>query len=266
MMVRDHFVQCRAMPSDVKMQYLSLKSNTSPGAADSKRYWVESAQNLGMHDSSTGIFLVETPHLTSVISKFNANGESLNITVTKTLRKSIDYEGGPNIASNQDTVGISEEKESPCVQENNKAPQIVFPEDSTLLSSPYLYTLMSNTKRIYLKESERVSVRKKLEIGFPGIGCKYCNSASRGGLGRIFPLKRKNLNDKMGVLHNHLIRCRLCPNEMKTLLIEQHMQFVETQQNDKSSKFFSKKSLETNVALDAQKLFFDRIWVRLHKD
>lgn len=55
MMLRDHFTKCHAMPPAIQERYLSLKSNASQGATDSKKYWIESANSLGLVDSSDGI-------------------------------------------------------------------------------------------------------------------------------------------------------------------------------------------------------------------
>jgi len=55
MMLRDHFTQCKDMPHDIKEKYISLKSNASQGATDSKKYWVESARGLGLVDTEKGI-------------------------------------------------------------------------------------------------------------------------------------------------------------------------------------------------------------------
>ncbi len=45
MMIRDHFPNCHAMPPELKERYLSLKANSSQGATDSKRYWIDSGKS-----------------------------------------------------------------------------------------------------------------------------------------------------------------------------------------------------------------------------
>jgi len=58
MMLRDHFVNCSCMPAELKHKYLALKGKkSSPGAADSKRYWSVSAARLGLIDTEEGIRL-----------------------------------------------------------------------------------------------------------------------------------------------------------------------------------------------------------------
>lgn len=51
MMIRDHFPNCNAMPRELKDHYLRLKANSSQGATDSKRYWIDSAYTLGLKDT-----------------------------------------------------------------------------------------------------------------------------------------------------------------------------------------------------------------------
>jgi len=51
MMLRDHFPNCEHMPTQIKERYTSLKANASQGATDSKRYWIDSAHELGLIDT-----------------------------------------------------------------------------------------------------------------------------------------------------------------------------------------------------------------------
>jgi hypothetical protein len=51
MMLRDHFPKCEHMPVQMKQRYASLKANASQGATDSKRYWIDSAHELGLMDT-----------------------------------------------------------------------------------------------------------------------------------------------------------------------------------------------------------------------
>ncbi len=55
MMLREHFINCHMLPRQIKDQYFSLKEIVSQGAPESKKYWVESAQILGLVDTEEGI-------------------------------------------------------------------------------------------------------------------------------------------------------------------------------------------------------------------
>jgi len=52
MMLRDHFISCRAMPPHIQHKHHNLKANVSHGATGSKRYWITSAHDLGLTDTA----------------------------------------------------------------------------------------------------------------------------------------------------------------------------------------------------------------------
>eukprot|EP00957_Ditylum_brightwellii_P163898 12477737-Ditylum_brightwellii.AAC.1 len=62
MMIRDHFENCAAMPSDLKAQYKDIKATASQGVDGSKQYWVLSAKKLGLVDTDSGIFFKDRRH------------------------------------------------------------------------------------------------------------------------------------------------------------------------------------------------------------
>ena len=55
MMLRDHFVYCKAMPLEIREHYLSLKENKIQGAKYSKEHWANSAGRLGLADTADGL-------------------------------------------------------------------------------------------------------------------------------------------------------------------------------------------------------------------
>jgi hypothetical protein len=52
MMLRDHFTKCLGMPIQVQETYHKLKANASKGRTDSKKYWIESANAIGLFDTA----------------------------------------------------------------------------------------------------------------------------------------------------------------------------------------------------------------------
>eukprot|EP00979_Chaetoceros_neogracilis_P000230 scaffold71_cov265-Chaetoceros_neogracile.AAC.31 len=52
MMLRDHFAKCLGMPLQVQETYHKLKANASKGRTDSKKYWIESANAIGLFDTA----------------------------------------------------------------------------------------------------------------------------------------------------------------------------------------------------------------------
>jgi len=61
MMIHDHFLRCHTLPNELKTKFTTLKSQTGRGAVDSKKYWIKSAKQLGMVDTTPnqGIMVTE---------------------------------------------------------------------------------------------------------------------------------------------------------------------------------------------------------------
>ena len=72
MMLRDHFTKCHSMPKQIKERYLYLKANTNQGATDSKKYWLESAHELGLMDTDAGIRFWHLPDPEAPLDYFPA--------------------------------------------------------------------------------------------------------------------------------------------------------------------------------------------------
>lgn len=190
MMIRDHFVTCRGLPDTLKSRFLDLKSRTSQGATDSKRYWIESATKLGM---------VDTP--------------GRGIWIDEGLLDA----GIPTIRSPVGSHSRSSPSESASSSEREK--MIVLNDDKPFVSE-YIYFLMTLVEKVHLTESERVGNRRSMELGMPGFGCKHCCAAGRKGLCRFFPARRRTLPAKIKDLSDHLRRCTMCPVEVKQKLAD----------------------------------------------
>jgi hypothetical protein len=203
MMLREHFGNCKAVPQELRNRFLELKSKTSQGATNSKRYWVHSAMKLGMLDSANGIWVTEKSQAAAMTaSPFGTPDD--NIVAGHSAR-----------ADSESTV------------------LMVSPSDRDLVTG-FLYTLMTQVQRVYLTESERVGSRKNLPIGLPGIGCRHCCPSNRRGLCRFFPARRRTLPNKLNDLYNHIRRCTLCPGEVKAHLAA--LELEAEQNNSKDSK------------------------------
>jgi hypothetical protein len=99
-------------------------------------------------------------------------------------------------------------------------------------------------------EADRLGKRKGLPQGFPGLACRHCFGGY--GSGRFFPSSIKTLSDTsktLNVLHNHMMRCRKCPAEVRELL-----ERLRGSHDEERSK----------MKFGSQKAFFARIWDRLH--
>ena len=95
----------------------------------------------------------------------------------------------------------------------------------------------------------RICKIKDNEVGFPGMECRHCQG--RAGFGRYFPssVAALSLANSDRNVYNHLQKCRRCPEAVKTEL-------VRLQKDQSQSK--NRRGL--------RKLFFNRIWNRMHED
>jgi len=187
MMLRDHFKNCEAIHSNVRDRFMALKEKPSQGATDSKRFWVYSAEKLGLTDSTKGIIINESTR---------AAAERL-----------------PPFGTVPGRVW-----EDPA-----KAPLIVLPSDRPLVSE-FLFLLMSQAQPIRLLEAERIGNRRSLKVGLPGFGCRHCYANRRLGLCRMFPARRRTLPGKANDLYDHIRRCTVCPPAIKEQLQRTHHQ------------------------------------------
>mmetsp|Transcript_28861 Transcript_28861/g.44347 ORF Transcript_28861/g.44347 Transcript_28861/m.44347 type:complete len:628 (-) Transcript_28861:333-2216(-) len=51
MMLRDHFPKCTEIPAHLKSKFEELRLTTTPGATDSKHFWISSAKDIGLIDT-----------------------------------------------------------------------------------------------------------------------------------------------------------------------------------------------------------------------
>jgi hypothetical protein len=204
MMIRDHFVRCPGLPDALKNRFLELKSRTTQGATDSKRYWIESAKRLGMVDTTaSGIVVTEATQAAAVAALASSPG-----------RNSAD-------------------------STSEKRPQVmIVTNDDKPLVSEFIYFLMTHVEKVYLTESERVGNRKSMELGMPGFGCKHCCAADRKGLCRFFPARRRTLPSKIKDLSDHLRRCTMCPLAVKERLVEFKRKKLDMEPTEETNKHF----------------------------
>jgi hypothetical protein len=216
MMIRDHFFKCPGLSDEGKSRFFELKSRTTQGATDSKRYWIESAKKLGMEDSENqGIRFKEPVGIIDTSKPFSAS--------------------------------LSPDSSVEKLKLNHLKFSIVRSEDKHLVSE-YIFFLMTQVEKVYLTDCERVGNRKSMEAGTPGLSCRYCRVSDRKGLCRFFPSRRRDLPGKIKDLADHLRRCSVCPTEIKIKL----------------SEFQSMGLNVYHMDDDSNKLFFDRVWARLH--
>ena len=253
-LLQRHLHSCPAVPQDIMRRYETLKADDARSGT-SKRYWVESALSLGLVDTPHGIrySALRPPPLPSLTlqqattgqeasrrnsneffsSKSNAVTDSKNAPGSGAGGKSTDAEGSMPRAE-QDMA--------------DSAP-LITPEDRPY-STTFSYHLLSQMQPCVFTEADRLGKRKGLPPGFPGLACRHCFGGY--GSGRFFPSSIKTLSDTsktLNVLHNHMMRCRKCPTEVRETL-----ETLRKTHDEERAK----------MKFGSQKAFFGRIWERLH--
>lgn len=124
---------------------------------------------------------------------------------------------------------------------------IVFPEDMHIVP-PYVYFLMRQVESCHFSEVDRFVARSKGPVGYPGFQCRHCSG--HAGLGKYFPVSSKTLstNSTSQNIHAHLLKCRKCPENIKEKLIALKLE----------------KSRSPRLEPGWRKIFFDKVWARLH--
>jgi hypothetical protein len=224
MMVRDHFgpnTMCQAIPAHLRQRLNYLRcSRISQGASASKHYWIYAAQKIGMVDTAQ---------------------EGIQIT-QDSIAAGLQM---PCFLSPMADAASACQKPAPTVL-------LVQPQDLSKAST-FLYTLLLQTEVVRLQPSERTAKRKTLPVGLEGIGCRHCCTAGRFGFSRRFPLRRRCLPDEVEDVHRHIMRCNLCPKEVKELLEKLHVE------HEAALSQAGKNGHDT----DPHREFFDLLWARL---
>lgn len=285
-LIQRHLQACPMRPTWVIARYNDLKRDEARSGS-SKAYWVEAARRLGLYDTTEGIrydpSLVDrtmsfhrpdgypTPpssaSLTSdklampppgaledFYSNESATSNGVNMKPSHELSAAAMHEAASQLGNPPDkpplqrqssTSGMVKPTTAPAGEEGN----LVEPADRTL-STSFSYFIMSQMRKCHFVEADRLGKRKALPAGFPGLACRHCFGGF--GSGRFFPSTLKTLSDTsktLNVLHNHMMRCRKCPMDVR----------------DSLTKLKSRHDLErARMKFGSQKSFFERIWGRLH--
>ena len=124
---------------------------------------------------------------------------------------------------------------------------IVHSEDMEMIP-PYVYFLMRQVEPCLFTEADRFVARSKGPVGYPGFQCRHCNG--HAGLGKYFPVSSKSLstNSTSQNIHAHLLKCLKCPEVFKDHLVQLKIE----------------KSRQPRLEPGWRKVFFDKVWSRLH--
>jgi len=270
-LLQRHLHGCSSVPDDIMRRYETLKADDARSGT-SKKYWVESALSLGLIDTSNGIrFSGKTPPPLPGLSSqqystggagsarrnsndfFSTNSNApkgSNGTGQGALGRAKLGDGSQRSMGNANN-GANPEK--PGHQESDQTDsgsvQLVQPGDEPYATG-FSFHLLKQMQPCVFTEADRLGKRKGLPAGFPGLACRHCFGGY--GSGRFFPSSIKTLSDTsktLNVLHNHMMRCRKCPQDIRDNLDN----LRKTHDEERAKMKFG-----------SQKAFFARIWDRLH--
>lgn len=254
-LLQRHLNSCTAVPQDIMERYMTLKSDDARSGT-SKKYWVESALSLGLVDTPSGIRFsaLRPPPLPYLSRQQRSTGGSIR-------RNSNDF-----FSTTSNTVSdLAKRMEDSNARHSSPSLEkgIMAQHDSALSDTgplvtqedkPYAtafsFNLLSQMQPCVFTEADRLGKRKGLPAGFAGLACRHCFGGY--GSGRFFPSSIKTLSDTsktLNVLHNHMMRCRKCPSDVRDCLEK-----LRVHHDDERAK----------MKFGSQKAFFAKIWARLH--
>jgi hypothetical protein len=277
-LLQRHLHNCSSVPADIMRRYETLKADDARSGT-SKKYWVNSALSLGLVDTPNGIrfsalappplpSLSRQQHSTGTFSKERRNSNDFFSSNSNAISDLSQRSGGGENTNGsarksehapQQTGSMVGVNDAATEQQNTSIPEteqslaqsapLVTPEDEPYATG-FSFHLLSQMQPCVFTEADRLGKRKGLPPGFPGLACRHCFGGY--GSGRFFPSSIKTLSDTsktLNVLHNHMMRCRKCPPEVRDTL-------------DKLRKLHDEQ--RAKMKFGSQKAFFARIWDRLH--
>jgi hypothetical protein len=181
-----------------------LIENSKSGAGGRRQYWEESAQRIGLADTSNGIRFTRTPG---------------------------------DLGESRDDVSLA------TVEHGEPRHPVVYPEDSELVTD-YLFTLLDQMETCRFTEEDRAGGRSKVKdcpVGFPGMQCKHCGG--KAGFGRYFPASRAALTSANSDrnIFNHIRKCRRCPQPIQQRLMKLQAEHQQMKNRRGSRKLFFEK-------------------------
>jgi len=117
-----------------------------------------------------------------------------------------------------------------------------------------LFLAMAQMKPCSLTQADRVGCYKTREIGFTGMCCKHCGG--QPGFGRYYPNSVRSLaqtTTSQTIIKHIGSKCRFCPPEVRKSLLELQR-----------AQAASEGLAPGRPRYGSRKIFFQRMWERLH--
>lgn len=262
---RRHSIVCTDIPLWAKDKMTKLMGKSRSGAGGRRQYWEESASQLGMVDTPTGIRFIRPPGtITALINSSNSeniqdptsndsmDGTASTVSTDEEMTKM--STNTPTVTASNSMVGV--ETTSSTLTDSTLTDSLriggkpVVHDGDRELVTDFLFTLLNQMETCYFSEQDRIGGRSKVKdcpTGYPGLQCKHCGG--KAGFGRYYPISIQALTSANSDrnIYNHVEKCRRCPSHIREQL-EQHL-------NDQ---------IITKNRRGNRKEFFQRIWERMH--
>eukprot|EP00814_Leptocylindrus_danicus_P003821 CAMPEP_0116019924 /NCGR_PEP_ID=MMETSP0321-20121206/9512_1 /TAXON_ID=163516 /ORGANISM="Leptocylindrus danicus var. danicus, Strain B650" /LENGTH=477 /DNA_ID=CAMNT_0003490559 /DNA_START=39 /DNA_END=1472 /DNA_ORIENTATION=+ len=257
MMQRRHLALCQHIPTKVRQKIVELKeysvdSCNTPGR---QQYWVDAAKEMGLTDTSKGIkFSRESIYACDSVwaspPLVRRNNES-QIVSREDAVKSADHTDLGASLFRKESFAPSIVSAASVASSNDDDGALVCAEDQSLVSD-YLYLAMEQMQVCCVVESDQVGCYRSRPLGFRGLACKHCGG--QPGFGKYFPATVRSLaqtTTSQTIIKHCISKCKHMPPTTRDQIIA----LVQA----------SKRKGSERPKYGSRKLFFQRIWDRLHK-
>jgi len=132
---------------------------------------------------------------------------------------------------------------------SNEVTDLVLDEDKLLLTD-YFFHLMKQLRLCRFSEADRKTrggKRENIAVGYGGLQCVHCSEAPNSR--KFFWSNVDRLANSFAEIPGHILKCRRCPAQTKQALLE-----LKLRHPDQMSR----------LPRGSQKVFFRRMWRRLH--
>lgn len=249
---RVHLEVCDSVPQEIRSK-LDALSNTNVWVPTTRQYWSDSARAMGLVDTTEGIrFGIDPKEVASRVS--SADGFKLPM-MHKRMIMAPNAPSSPSVSRSSGPVSISHSPmiagdtivTSTSIDESSPPSYVVFQDDMDMIP-PYVYFLMRQVEPCRFTEADRFVARSKGPVGYPGFQCRHCKG--HAGLGKYFPVSAKSLstNSTSQNIHAHILKCRKAPETVKDRLVQLKIE----------------KGRSPRLEPGWRKIFFDKVWGRLH--